>query len=166
MSKDKTDIVKYEVLSGVAQYTFIHRPDPGNKTRKIAPAYKIDLMLDKEDQVEKAKALGLKIKPSNEKHPMPYVTCKSKVQEGRKKPRLIDSQRNDIPETILVGNGSKVNVRFLPYGYGEGEVSAVLLEIQVVELVKYVPTAGEKERKSFLPVVEGGFDVNAAEVTA
>jgi hypothetical protein len=167
MSKEKTDLVKYEVLSGVAQYTFIHRPDAGNPKRKIAPAYKIDLMLDNEEQKAKATALGLKIKPADAKHPMEFVTIKSKVAENRKPPRLVDSQRNDIPPSILVGNGSKVNVRFLPWGYGEGEVTAILLEIQVVDLVKYVPTEGEKERKSFLPVVEGGFVVpGSSEVTA
>lgn len=165
-TEKKTDLVKFEVLSGIAQYTFIHRPDGGNAKRKIAPAYKIDLMLDKKDQKAKAKALGLNIKPADDKHPHEFVTIKSKVKEGREKPRLIDSQRNTIPENILVGNGSEVNVRFLPWGYGEGEVSAILLEIQVVKLVEYKPTEGEKERKSYLPVVEGGFVVPKGEVTA
>lgn len=169
MAKEKTDIIKHEILSGVAQYAFLHRADQGNLKRKILPAYKIDLMFNNEEQKNKAKALGLTIKPADDKHPMEYVTIKSKVKEGRKKPRLIDSQRNDIPESILVGNGSEVNVRFLPWGYGEGEVSAVLLEVQVVKLVEYKPTEGEKERKSYLPVIEGGFVIpnkEEAEVTA
>lgn len=160
------EFIKHEILSGLAQYAFVHQPDKGNIKRKIAPAYKIDVMFDNEEQKAKAKALGLNVKPADEKHPHEFVTIKSKVQEGRKKPRIIDSQRNDIPETILVGNGSRVNVRFLPWGYGEGEVSAILLETQVVELVEYKPTEGEKERKSFLPVVEGGFVVPKGEVTA
>lgn len=164
-TKTKTEQIKYETLSGVAQYTFIHRPDKGNEKRKIAPAYKIDLMFDNDDQRKKAEGLNLKVKPADEKHPMPFVTVKSKVAEGRNPPRLIDSQRNEIPNTILVGNGSKVNVRFLPWGYGEGEVTAILQEIQVVTLVPYAPTEGEKARKSFLPVVEGGFTVGGA-VTA
>lgn len=155
----KKNVVQYEDLRGIVQYAFVHRPDSGNEEEKIAPAYKLDLMLVDPKELKKAEALGYNIKPANDKHPHPYVICKSKVAEGRDPPKVLDSQRNPIPPTILIGNGSEVIVRTLPYGYGKGKVSAILKETMVLNLVKYVPTTEELDRKGFLPPVEGGFVV-------
>lgn len=159
---------KFEMLEGLAMYAFVHVPDKGNVKYRIPPAYKVDLMLPDKEQEDKARALGLNVKSPNDKFKYPYVQIKSKTKEGRRAPRVLDSQRNPIPTSILVGNGSRVRVRFLPWGYGDGEISAILQETQVLDLVKYEPTPGEKERKgSFLEVVEGGFTVpTTGEVTA
>lgn len=152
--------IKWEILSGLAQYTFIHAPDKGNPKHRIGPAYKIDLMLNDAKQLKKAESLGLVIREKDDKHPHPFVTIKSKVKEGRNPPLCIDSQKNPIPKNILIGNGSEVRVRFLPWSYGEGEVTAILQEIQVVKLVEYKPTKEEVEKKgAFLDKVEGGFTV-------
>lgn len=156
-----TTPVEYETLRGIAQYCFAHSPDRGNAAEKIEPAYKIDLMFPSQFKKERARAeeLGLAVKDKNDKHPDPYVTLKSKVKEGRKPPRVVDSQRNPIPKTILIGNGSEVIVRFIPYEYGKGKVTGILQEIMVVNLVKYEPTADESARKGFLAPVQGGFVV-------
>lgn len=157
-----TSPVKFEILDGLAWYTFIHKPDPGNKAKRIGPSYKISLVVDGEN-LEKAKKLGLKIKDKNPKIKGSYVDIKSKYDEtkpDRKKPVAVDSQKNLIPSNILIGNGSRVRVRFLPFTYGEGEVTAILKEIQVLELVEYVPTEEEKARKGqWLNKVEGGYKV-------
>lgn len=161
-------MIKFETLVGLAQYAFLHAPDKGNPKHRIPPAYKIDLMLVDPEQIKKAKSLGCTVKDPTEKHPHPYVSIKSKVKEGRKPPRVFDSARNPIPKSILVGNGSEVRVRFLPFTYGEGEMTPILQEVQVVKLVEYKPTERERETKGdFLGKVEGGFVVPAdAEVTA
>ena len=152
-----------EILEGLAMYAKIHTPDPGNAKFRIPPAYKIDVMLSDPEQLKKAESLNLKIKHStNENFTHPYVTFKSRVKEERKPPRVMDSQRNIIPPSVLIGNGSKVRVRFIPFAYGEGEVTAVLLDTQILELVKYEPTAkeGADEKKgSYLGKVDGGFVV-------
>lgn len=160
-NNDDKKPIKFEVLEGLATYCFIHQPDKGNPKFRIPPAYKVDLQLPDEGQLKKAKSLNLPIKsPDGNKFKDAYVSIKSKVQEGRLPPKLVDSQGNVIPKNILVGNGSKVRVRFLPFTYGEGEVTPILQEIQVITLVPYVPTSGEMERKgSFFEKVEGGFVV-------
>lgn len=159
-TKNNTEPVKFEILEGEAMYAFLHQPDKGNAKHRIGPAYKVDLVLNKE-QLAKAKSLGLKIrepKGPDDKFKGPYVQIKSKVQEGRKPPRVVDSQRNPIPPSILVGNGSKVRVRFLPYFFGEDGVTPILQELQVLTLVPYEPTdRREGAQRSVLRKSRGWF---------
>lgn len=163
MSDNLKNVVKYEVLEGIAVYAFVHKPDRGNDKEKIAPAYKIDLCFDKPDQLKKAKGFGLTIKDADAKHPHPYTIIKSKVDENRPPPLVVDSRRNTIPPNILIGNGSRVLVRFLPYGYGKGKVTGIFKEVMVLDLVRYEPSPEELERKGFIPPREGGFVVGAQE---
>lgn len=161
---DQNDVVKTEVLTGLAYYAFVHKPDQGNAKRKIGPSYKVDLGLEG-DELKKAESLGLRVKDPTDRIPLPHVTIRSKVDlekyPNRQPPRIMDSQRNIIPKTVLIGNGSQVNIRFIPLQYGEGEITPVLKDVQVVKLVKYEPTAGEIERKGqFLGKVDGGFVVD------
>lgn len=149
--------IKSEILEGLAMYAFLHSPDKGNPARRIPPAYKIDLMLNTKEAEAKAKALKLNVKRPTEKHKFPYVSIKSKVQEGRTGPTVVDAQNNVVPPTVLVGNDSKVRVRFIPFTYGEGEVTAILQAVQVLELVPY-----ERKESSGFDKVESGFTVGGA----
>lgn len=165
MTKDKgkkDNFIESQVLEGLAQYAFLHAPDKGNEKRKIAPSYKISLMLVDKDQKKKAQSLGLNIKPATDKIPHDYVDIKSRVKSDRPAPKVMDAKRNSIPPSILIGNGSRVRVRFLPYEYGEGEITAVLQETQVLDLVRY-ESGGRSE--DLLPAEESGFTVDG-EVTA
>ena len=163
-SKNSNPPIQAEILEGVAMYAKVHKPDEGNPKHRIGPAYKMDLMLTDPAQLKKAESLNLKIRqPTKEPFTHPYITLKSKVKEGRNGPRVMDSQRNIIPPTILIGNGSKVRTRFIPFAYGEGEVSAVLLDVQVLELVKYEPKDKPNDNGGFLGKVEGGFVATATE---
>ena len=69
----------------------------------------------------------------------------------------MDSKRNTISKETLIGNGSRVRVRYLPYKYQGGtKITPILKEVMVVNLVKYEPTLGEVERKgSYLTETEG-----------
>jgi len=146
--------IESQILEGLAMYAFVHKPDPGNAKYKIPPAYKIEVQLDKPEQLKKAQTLGLKIRePDGEKFTFPYASFRSKVKEGRNPPRVMDSQRNLIDPKILVGNGSRVRVRFIPFEYGAGEITAVLQDTMVLDLVKYEPSP----REGFLEVVPGGY---------
>jgi hypothetical protein len=157
-SKNSNPPIQAEILEGQAMYAKVHTPDEGNAKYRIGPAYKLDLMLTDPEQVKKAESLNLKIKqPAKEPFTHPYVTLKSKVKEGRNGPRVMDSQRNIIPPSILIGNGSKVRTRFIPFSYGEGEVAAILLDVQVLELVKFEPKEKSNDSGGFLGKVEGGF---------
>jgi hypothetical protein len=146
--------VQYEVIEGIAMYAFLHQPDKGNPKYKIGPAYKIEVMLDDKTQLKFAESLGLKIKEPTDKFEFPFISIKAKVKEGRNGPRVMDSKRNLIPPKILVGNGSRVKVRFLPFEYGEGEVTAILQEVMVTKLVRY-----EGNTSGFLDSEEDGFSV-------
>lgn len=156
--KKKDNFIESQVLEGLAQYAFLHTPDRGNEKRRIPPAYKISLMLVDKEQEKKAKSLGLNVKPANEKIPHNYVDIKSRVKEDRRPPAVIDAKRQNIPPSILIGNGSRVRVRFLPFEYGEGEVTAILQETQVLDLVRYEGRTGGSA--DLLPVVESGFSVD------
>lgn len=147
--------VKSEILEGLAMYAFLHSPDKGNAARRIPPAYKVDLMLDTKEAQAKAKELGLNIKRPTEKHKHPFVTIKSKVTEGRTGPTVVDSKNNVVPNTVLVGNDSRIRVRFIPFTYGEGEVTAVLQAVQVLNLVPY-------ERKAIFDEVDSGYTLSGA----
>lgn len=157
MAKAKSP-VKSDVLEGLAMYAFLHNPDKGNVAKRIAPSYKIDLMLHTDEAIKKAKSHGLKVKNPTDKHKYPFVTIKSKVREGFNGPAVVDSQNNPIPDTVLVGNDSLVRVRFVPFTYGEGEVTALLQGVQVLNLVPY-------ERKSQFEAVDNGFTVGASSET-
>lgn len=152
--------IESQILEGIAMYAFVHQPDKGNAKYKIPPAYKIEVQFDKPDQLKKAQDLGLKIRePDGEKFTFPYASFRSKVKEGRNPPRIMDSQRNPIDPKILVGNGSRVRVRFIPFEYGAGEITAVLQDTMVLELVKY--EAGPRE--GYLEAVPGGYVASSSE---
>ena len=152
--------IESQILEGLAMYAFVHAPDKGNTKHRIPPSYKIEVCFDKPEQLTKAQSLGLNIREAQGQFEFPYVSFRSKVKEGRTPPRIMDAQRNPIPSSILIGNGSRVRVRFLPFEYGAGEISAILQDTQVLELIKYEPPKDDGEsfgKANFLGKVEGGF---------
>jgi len=146
--------VKSDILEGLAMYAFLHSPDKGNPSKRILPSYKIDLMLHTDEAIKKAKSHGLNVKKPTDKHQFPYVTIKTKVREGFNGPTVVDAKNNPVPASVLIGNNSLVRVKFIPFTYGEGEVTALLQAVQVLELVPY-------ERKPSFDVVDNGFTVAA-----
>lgn len=146
--------VKSDILEGLAMYAFLHSPDKGNAAKRIAPSYKIDLMLHTDEAIKKAKSHGLNVKKPTDKHQYPYVTIKTKVRDGFNGPTIVDAKNNPVPPSVLIGNNSLVRVKFIPFTYGEGEVTALLQAVQVLELVAY-------ERKPSFEAVDGGFTVAA-----
>jgi hypothetical protein len=55
-------------------------------------------------------------------------------------PEVIDAKKNPMPG-VLIGNGSRCNIQYSTYPYGdEGRSAIVLDKIQVIELVEYKRT--------------------------
>ena len=123
-------------LSGKCHYASVVEP---NTT--FEPTWQIDIALDKESKkiVEEA---GLNIKNKGDDRGQ-YVTLKRKVlrKDGsrRQAPSVKDSQNNPW-DSKLIGNGSTVNVKALPFDWnyaGKTGRSADLTAVQVVDLIEY-----------------------------
>ena len=109
------------------------------------PTWQLDLCLDSDTKalVEEA---GLNVRNKDDERGE-FVTLKRKV---------VDS-RNNSWDDKLIGNGSVVTVKALPYEWnyaGKSGKSADLAAVQVVELVEY----GDKD----FDVVEGGYVNNSS----
>jgi hypothetical protein len=134
------------VLEGVAYYPNVHSPNMGAVKRfNGLPFFQVVLGLDKESELEKAKEWGLKILEPTEEIPYKHVKIKRKVKPEKTaddvKPEVVDSMQNPVPETVLIGNGSRVMVKFITYWYENhgGGVGNVLMKVQIRDLVPYQP---------------------------
>ena len=132
---------------------------------RYEPTWQVDLCLD-EDTKALVQEAGLTVRNKDDDRGE-FVTLKRKVQGkkgARQAPKVVDSQNNPWvvededgkSEYKLIGNGSVVTVKALPFEWnyaGKSGKSADLDAVQVVELVEY----GDKG----FDVVEGGY-VNQA----
>lgn len=134
-------------LEGVAFYASVHTPNlSAQRLFGVEPVFKITLGLDKPEMLEKAESLGLLVKPADAYVPYPHVVVKARVKEGKSekdvKPKVVDSLQKDVPENILIGNNSRVIIKFLTYWHLASHkfgVGTYLSKVQIKELVKYVP---------------------------
>lgn len=133
-------------LEGISYYASIHSPNMTSvKKFKGTPYFIVNLGLDKENQ-EKAKSYGLEVFEPEGEIKQPYVKIKRKVNPPKTsddvKPEVVDTAQNPIPSTILVGNGSKVRVKFATYWYDTngGGVGTALYKVQVVDLIEFKPS--------------------------
>ena len=138
-------------LEGTAYWASLHTPNMSAvKKFNADPFYGLKLALTPEG-VAKAKSLGLKLKEADETIPSPFVEFKNKVKPGKDikkiKPAVVDTMQNAIPETILIGNGSKVICKFMTYWneFGAGSVGAHLSKVQVKDLVEFKRDSQDKD---------------------
>lgn len=138
------------VISGKAYWASIVNP---NTT--FEPVWSIDISLDDKNKsiVEQD---GLKVKNKNDERG-DFVTLKRKV-DGKNGPNIapvvMDAHKRPLPEGVLVGNGSVVNVQYKPYEWtwkGNAGIGADLRKVQVVDLVPY------SEDDDELDVVPSGY---------
>ena len=122
------------------------------------PAWQVDICLDA-DSKALVEGAGLNVR-NKEDERGEFVTLKRKVQGKngpRSAPTVVDSQNNSWDKK-LIGNGSVVTVKALPFEWnyaGKAGKSADLAAVQVVELIEY------GDDKDF-EVVEGGYVNDAA----
>ena len=87
-----------------------------------------------------------------------YVTLKGNVDYP---PKVVDSQKNPLPEPPMIGNGSEAQVILKPYDWtfkNKKGISAGLSTIMVTNLVPYTGGGGVDE----FEVQEGGFTVDSS----
>lgn len=138
------------VISGKAYWASVV-----NANTTFEPVWSIDVSLD-----DKNKAIveqdGLKVKNKGDERG-DFVTIKRKV-EGKNGPNsapsVVDAHKRPLPEGVLIGNGSTVNVVYKPYEWnwkGNSGIGADLRKVQVIDLEPY--EEGEDE----LDVVPSGY---------
>lgn len=158
-------------VEGTAMYASVHKPkkayNPGDP-----PIWSLDLIVDQETE-KTLKAAGLthsKVKVDEDtmkakeyaSHPGQKVYSFKKKSsytdaegnEVKSKPVVVvDSAGNTIPESILIGNGSKVSVSIWPTTFknktGKSITTARLIGVQVLDLVPYESTPMFKKREGF-----------------
>lgn len=150
------------VLSGVFYYSCVHSPNYSSvKKFKGKPCFKVTLGLEG-DEVKKASDMGFVLKEPTEDIPHPHIDIKRDVHNeaeiDKYRPKIVDSLQNDIPSSILIGNGSRGLVKFHRYWIENppARVGGVLLKLQVRELVRFVPDETDKD----LVIDEEGFSVS------
>jgi hypothetical protein len=156
---------------GVAKWAHVHVPKPpfkdahGNSRQGAAAKYQIDVVFDGQEPAWKelaksimdmVRATPTTINKATQKPMDKQIPIKHELDENdqptgkfymtfktgeRFKPGVFDKYGRQIPETVLIGNGSKVKVNFSPQPYNEfgGGVALYLNAVQVVELVEYKP---------------------------
>ena len=129
------------VVSGKAYWAKLDKAqNPFDQTK---PRWSIDVSLNAEG-IKFMKGHGVPIKDKEDDRGKFVTLYKDQfLTNGSElpKPRLMDSQKNDISGT-LVGNGSLVKVSFTPREWKMNNrkgVRAVLKDVQVLDLVEYSP---------------------------
>lgn len=164
-TKPKLDRLKTPV--GEAKWAHVHKPKDGYKDPETGaqgpPKYQIDIYFDPEkdpdwkawlkgvmgqfaalpqqkdkdgDPIKKKKPLNRELDENDKPTGRLYATFKTGADF---RPGVFDKFKRVIPETVLIGNGSKVRVNYSPNvfeGFGGG-INFYLNAIQVMDLVEY-----------------------------
>jgi hypothetical protein len=137
-------------ITGKCHYASITEPNT-----KFDPVWSIQVEVD-DDNRSVIESAGLPIANKGDDRG-DFVTIKRKVlrKDGtqRAAPIVKDSQ-NNLWNGKLVANGSKVNVKAIPYEWnyaGKSGISADLAAVQIVDFIEY-----SDSREDFAPV-DGGY---------
>lgn len=136
-------------VSGTAYWTQLHEPNQYDK-------YQISVALDDEEgfianylkefrvesNFQKNKEGGFSLTDDGKKLFAFRKSATNAKGEPLKKPQLVDANAKPIPPSVLIGNGSKVNVTFAVNLRSDkkatkGSYSIMLIGVQVIELVRY-----------------------------
>jgi|ERR1051326_5379055 hypothetical protein len=133
-------------LTGTLYYASVHKPQKAQEEGK-KDMYNLSLVLEGKD-LELAEELGLPVR-IKEGIPGKFISTKSEY-----KPLVVDSQTNTIPETVLIGNGSRGIVSGVVYTYkprkkDQTGVGLGLRGVQILDLVEYKKESAFKPTKGF-----------------
>ena len=140
--------------TGTAYWAYTKQPDT-----KFEACWRITLLLS-DSEAKKLKDVGLKVKRNDDdifEYKFKRNVDKRKGGEVIGKnppPRVVDAGKNIFDG--IIGNGSIVNVQFMPYSWdfkGKAGMSADLQAIQIVDLVPYAGGPGSTTDE--FDVVEG-----------
>ncbi len=169
-------------VEGIAMWASVHQAKQpfvatNDKGKVNYPTFQLELIVD-EANAKIFKDNG--VNPTNVKvddltkkrkeypeHPGKLVFTLRRTthkQDGTEKLKLevVDAAGNTIPETTMVGNGSKVAVRTNPYKNQYGTTSNELLGVQVLELVSFKK---QNDAKTSSFTKRDGFVVSASAAT-
>lgn len=137
-------------LTGLLFFGSIHSPSNKFNTNK----YVLQLGLEGEELKKATVDYKMNVKPATEHVPLPHVEIKRNVKsDATKAPTVIDALNQPIPKTVLVGNKSKVKVKFGLYDNTKGKNAGYLDTVKVLNLVEYVPRS--EEDRDFYEVEDG-----------
>jgi hypothetical protein len=142
-------------LEGIAYWAFVQKPKHSDKYS--TDTFQINLGLDTPDAIKKAESFGLVVKPADQYTPLPYVVISRKVRAGKTveecKPEVVDSVQSPVAD--LIGNGSRVMVKFGTYFFNGARTS--LFKVKIVDLIPYVSKGSAIDR-----VDEGGYQATGS----
>ena len=152
-----------QTISGTAFWAHVISPNLRFAERDGDGEWSIDVANLDDLNKKKAQNNGLTIKNKGDEKG-DFVTIRRKVRNKKgglnRAPNVVDSQRRLITDT-MIGNGSKVNVGYVPFEWnfgGKSGVSADLRAVQVTELVPYTTAVDDA-----FDVVPDGFTSDEAE---
>ena len=140
---------KYGVVSGVSYFARVHQPDPnyGNYSLLLRPDKESEKLLV-EQGIVPAKDSSGKVKTDDKGGNLFKFTRKHKLPDGTVlgPPTVVDEDRKHVDK--LVGNGSKVKVKYVARNWtyaGKSGVSANLVAVKVMDLVEFIPKKPKDE---------------------
>jgi|TARA_R110000824_G_scaffold360485_1_gene548248 hypothetical protein len=137
-------------ISGKCHYASITEPNT-----KFDPVWSIQVEVD-DDNRSVIEGSGLPIANKGDDRG-DFITIKRKVmrKDGtQRQPPIVKDSQNNLWDGKLVANGSKVNVKAIPFEWtyaNKSGVSADLAAVQVVDFIEYASSGDDFEP------VEGGY---------
>jgi hypothetical protein len=147
----------------IAVYPKISKPDTFGKF--ASGKFKTGFKFEKPEQTKKfqdwCKAKAKELMPKVAKHKFPWKTDEDTGEvtftaSSKYRPLTVDSKNNKLPETVLIGGGTKMKLQLAPSSY-ENRLSFYLNAVQVVELMEYKPKAREDMDSPF-EAIDDGFE--------
>jgi hypothetical protein len=203
---NNNNTVRTEIMEGLAMYAQVQKPSTANnenkfimdllldkggtakakslgfKVKKKKPR-EIDAELMDQEDIEKAERYNTNILAFSEFKDQgfggEYITVKLQAEKGgvARSLTIIDAQKNPLPKTVLIGNGSKVKVKFIlqnketleaqgrpvpDYMKNHGAQAYFIPgdspTLQVINLVEYGDGEGSSGGGDGFDTVEGGYE--------
>jgi hypothetical protein len=133
---------KTYIIDGISYWASVIQPNT-RFDNGTGGTWTIDVCQLDEDTKDLLQSLELPVKNRNDERG-DFISIKQPVRNRKTgqpftPPTVIDGNLNPITDK-LIGNGSKVKVKFRPYPWnfnGRSGISAGLISVQVIDLVEY-----------------------------
>ena len=132
-------------VEGLAYWAKLDRPQPNKYSQYASDAkqYSIALYLDAHNKkLMESLNLASTIKQDENGDRFNFVlNYMTKAGKSMVPPKVLDCDLNDVTQSVLIGNGSKVEVEFalldIQGGAHAGKTKAFLRNVQIIDLVPY-----------------------------
>ena len=140
---------------GIARFPHLKEPDTHGQFADNK--YKVGIILSKTELAEIKKKL-IELTGLNEKNQFPIGADKQdeSIQflkiKSKRKPLIMDANRQQLPEDMDIGGGSKIRAVVEVYPYTAQGVKGVALRMKSIQVIELVERKGQD-----FDVVEGGY---------